>query len=70
VEGWKKRTVWIKRLDEELAAFPGCRFKLLKIDIEGHEHQALPGGSKALAEGRVENLVVEINPYWLMEWFR
>jgi len=67
VEGWETTTVRIRRLDEELAAFPGRGFKLLKIDIEGHEHQALLSGKKVLAEGRVENLLVEINPYWLKE---
>jgi hypothetical protein len=67
VEGWDTTTVQIKRLDDELAAFPGRRFKLLKIDIEGHEHQALLGGKRALSEGLVENLLVEINPYWLKE---
>jgi FkbM family methyltransferase len=65
VEGWETTTVRIRRLDDELAAFPGRRFRLMKIDIEGHEHQALLGGKKALSEGLVENLLVEINPYWL-----
>jgi hypothetical protein len=55
------------RLDEELAVFPGRRFKLLKIDVEGHEMKALQGGSAALSSGLVENLLVEINPYWLKE---
>jgi len=67
VAGWETTTVRIRRLDEELAAFPGRRFRLLKIDIEGHEHQALLGGKKALSEGLVENLLVEINSYWLKE---
>jgi len=65
VEGWDTTTVQIKRLDDELAAFPGRRFKLLKIDIEGHEHQALLGGSKTVSEGLVEKFLVEITPYWL-----
>jgi len=67
VTGWPTTTVKIKRLDDELAAYPGRRFRLMKIDIEGHEHQALKGGSRALSEGVVENLLVEINPYWLKE---
>jgi len=37
----------------------------MKIDIEGHEYQALLGGSKAVSEGLVENLLLEINPSWL-----
>ena len=67
VTGWPTTSVKIKRLDDELAAYPGQRFRLMKIDIEGHEHQALKGGSRALSEGVVENLLVEFNSYWLKE---
>jgi FkbM family methyltransferase len=67
VSGWETATVKIRKLDDELATFSGRRFRLMKIDIEGHEHQALKGGSRALSEGVVENLLVEFNPYWLKE---
>jgi len=67
VSGWETATVKIRRLDEELADYRGRRFRLLKIDIEGHELAALQGGRSALSAGVVQHLLVEINPYWLGE---
>jgi FkbM family methyltransferase len=57
--------VRVRRLDECLEDWGVERVDLMKIDIEGHEPQALAGGYRALSEGRVRAVLCEFNDFWL-----
>lgn len=38
---------------------PSLAFKLVKLDVEGHEDQVLKGMASAIAAGRIENIIIE-----------
>ncbi len=41
------------------------RVDLLKIDVEGYESKIVTGAREAFASGKVRNLIIELNDYWL-----
>jgi FkbM family methyltransferase len=41
------------------------RVDLLKIDVDGYESKIVAGALKALESGRVRNVIIELNDYWL-----
>jgi len=67
VEGWRTVKVPIRRLDDVLLELGDRPVRLMKLDIEGHEHRALSGARQTLAAGRVGYLLLELNDYWLRE---
>ncbi len=46
---------------------PGTKIDLLKMDIQGHEFQALTGARRILGENREINLILEFWPHGLRE---
>lgn len=54
-------TVETVTLDEELDRLGIATVDLLKMDIEGHEYEALRGARSALAAGRIKRLLVEVH---------
>lgn len=51
------------RLDQELPRIGmSRRVRLLKIDVEGHEYQALRGCEGLLSAGLVDHLIIEVTP--------
>ena len=64
IPGYQPIQVPVTTLDALLAKHQGI-FKLLKIDVEGHEPKILRGGRTVLASGRVEFLLIEFNSYFL-----
>ena len=50
----------IKTLDEIFE--PGRNIKLMKIDIEGFELEALKGAKQLLGNHKIQNLLIEIHP--------
>jgi FkbM family methyltransferase len=51
----------IKTLDDIISQSINT-IKLIKIDIEGFEFEALKGAQKLLSRGHIENLLIEIHP--------
>lgn len=62
-----KSTIKTITLDELLTGCGLKKVKLVKIDIEGYEFQALLGGRKALQTKSVENLLIETHPEALLK---
>lgn len=62
-EGWGsgagRESIEIETLDSFLAEHGVERVHLLKIDTEGHDLEVLKGAERALADGRVEIIMVE-----------
>jgi len=57
-EGLKVQTV---TLDGVCAARGYRRIELMKMDIQGHEHEALLGASDLLARGAIDHIFLELN---------
>lgn len=64
---WQPVNVPIVRLAEVCSSRGLNRIKLLKLDIEGHEVNALLGMEELLRKGTVSYLLIELNDYWLRE---
>jgi FkbM family methyltransferase len=60
-------SVPITTLDTWLAEWQVNTVHLLKIDVEGYEPQVLSGASAALAAGRVQAILCELNDPWLRQ---
>jgi len=56
IKAGTQHQVEVKLLDE---AIPTGEFKLLKIDVEGHELKLIQGAQKLLAEKRVRHVIYE-----------
>jgi FkbM family methyltransferase len=65
--GGEPVVVPVRRLDDCLEEWGVERVDLMKIDIEGHEPQALEGGYGALSSGRIRAVLCEFNDHWLRE---
>jgi FkbM family methyltransferase len=57
----KRQTVLVKTLDWIREAHGLDEVKLLKVDIEGYELNALRSGGNALAGGKVRNVLMELH---------
>jgi FkbM family methyltransferase len=57
MEGDHIISVVIKRLDDVIDL--NLNYKLLKIDVEGFEHEVLKGAHSLLSSGNVENIIYE-----------
>jgi FkbM family methyltransferase len=68
-DDWASVTVSTTTLDKICAA-QTRPVSLAKLDLEGHEGQAIAGAATALATGRLESLVVEINDRRTIEALR
>ena len=64
MEGYEPVKVPVTTLDL-LAGSYSRSFRLMKIDVEGHEPRVLKGGRDLLGGGRVEFLLMEFNSYFL-----
>lgn len=65
VEGWNAIQIQILRLGDAIATRQIKTIRLVKVDVEGHEHRVLRGMESFLREGRVKWLLLEFNDYWL-----
>jgi FkbM family methyltransferase len=54
-------TIRLKTLDEVIPSYIK-NIKLIKIDIEGFEYEALTGAKRLLETGVLENLLIELHP--------
>jgi FkbM family methyltransferase len=57
----------VRTLDDCLDEWGVSSVDLLKLDVEGFEHRVLRGAARALAAGKVRNVLVEFNDFWLRE---
>jgi FkbM family methyltransferase len=55
--------VWT--LDELVEKEALTTIDLLKIDVDGFESRILRGARRTLEAGRVRNLIIEFNPFWM-----
>jgi FkbM family methyltransferase len=62
---YREEKITVTTLDE-LSVNLGKEVKLMKIDIEGFEFEALKGGKKCLEQKIFKNILVEIHPAALM----
>jgi FkbM family methyltransferase len=67
VPTWTAVKVPIVRLDKICGDRKLKEVKLLKLDIEGHEHRALQGMEALIRRGGVQYLLTELNDYWLRQ---
>jgi FkbM family methyltransferase len=58
-------TIPLRTLDECLDEWRLDTVDLLKIDVDGFETKVLRGATQALSAGRVRNVIVELDDYWL-----
>lgn len=50
-------------LDDDLRGLPtSATIRLVKIDVEGHEFEALAGMQELLSSGRIEHAIIEVTP--------
>ena len=56
------KTVQTWALDDLVLGIEGCRNVVLKMDIEGHEPEAIRGMKKLLSDLRLKSLLIELNP--------
>jgi FkbM family methyltransferase len=57
--------VVVKSLDQCLDAWGVERVDLLKVDVDGFETQVLAGAQSSLRSGRIRNIIIELNDFWL-----
>jgi FkbM family methyltransferase len=57
-----RETVVTCRLDDLLDRHGLAQVTLMKMDIEGHEHEAILGSPEVFSSGRVAHLALEIHP--------
>jgi FkbM family methyltransferase len=67
IPSWLAVKVPIVRLDKICMDRNVKKVKLLKLDIEGHEHLALQGMDELIRSGGVQYLLTELNDYWLRQ---
>ena len=59
--GWEQVEVHTITLDGYLQRERIPPVRLMKLDLEGHEYQALEGAKQSIASGAIESLLVEVN---------
>lgn len=60
----------VRRLDNILAALGIDDIKLLMMDIEGYEYNALLGCGRWIEEGKIDNIIVEVHTYFLQQLYK
>jgi FkbM family methyltransferase len=58
-----KAQVAVRRLDDCLRQAAVDRVRVMKIDVEGYEGLVIRGAERCLREGRVDHLIMEVQPW-------
>jgi FkbM family methyltransferase len=64
-EDWVSFPVRVRSLDECLVEWGIDTVDLLKIDVDGFESKIINGAQDSLRSGRVRNIIIEFNDFWL-----
>lgn len=59
--------VLVRRIDDVVPAHAFERVRLVKVDVEGYEREALLGAEGVLSTGAPTAVIVEVNPQWASE---
>jgi FkbM family methyltransferase len=64
-EAWTSFPVRVRALDDCLDDWGIETVDLLKIDVDGFESRIISGSAESLGSGRIKNLIIEFNDFWL-----
>jgi len=64
-EEWVSFPVRVRALDDCLREWGIDTVDLLKIDVDGFESKIISGSRDSLRSGRIKNLIIEFNDFWL-----
>jgi FkbM family methyltransferase len=64
---WKTQKVRVKKLDDIWQMYDLSQVKLIKIDIEGYEFEALRSARKVLEARKIKHILIEFHPVQLSQ---